>query len=436
MSQGPHKQLAAAPHRPQHRAGQNKRTGSADAAHARHFPMNNEASPGDIKVSLTRVAQTPNLAAMWRDLEDRADMSVFISWSWIGNWLESLPADIDARVMRAEHDGELVGLALLVVAPRRGLRVRFGKVAHLHATGRTEFDGLAIEHNGLLLDRRRAQAARTALLAFLCDDGREWRSVHLPGLGPRQGILPDALPLSVKMEVHSRSSAQVLLQPVRDRDGDYLGLLSAGRRAHIRRSMRACAEWGPLSLSQAEGVDTALDYFERLLHLHRARRSSLGSTSAFDTPFAHDFHRRLIARGLPRGEIQLVRVLAGQHEVGYLYSLVHRREVFFYQSGFDFGRVDHRFSPGLVTVAMAIEHNARLGHRCFDFLAGDAQYKKTLATHNETMTWVELHRDGPALRAETLLRAAGRRGRDWFRRPSVGNLGLALVSVWACMETA
>jgi CelD/BcsL family acetyltransferase involved in cellulose biosynthesis len=404
-----------------------------------HFrqPMNPDTGQDNIEVFQSGVAQTPDLEAMWCDLQERADASMFISWSWIGTWLTSVPAPIDVQVVRAEQRGVVIGLALLVVAPLRRMLVPFGKVAHLHATGQAEFDGLAIEHNGLLLDRRLARAAQTAMLNFLCNDRREWRSVHFPGLTPRQTIPPEILPPSVKMEVHERSSAQVLLQPVRDRGGDYLGLLSAGRRAHIRRSMRACAEWGPLLLTQAEDMDSASAYFDRLLHLHRARRASLGSPSAFDTPFAREFHRRLIAQGVPRGEVQLVCVRAGEHEVGYLYSFVHRREVFFYQSGFDFGRVDHKFSPGLVTVALAIEHNARLGHRCFDFLAGDAQYKKTLATHSETMSWVQLQRDGPALRAETMLRAAGRRGRDWLRRTTgFGDLGLALVGALACLDAA
>ena len=79
-------------------------------------------------------------------------------------------------------------------------------------------------------------------------------------------------------------------------------------------------------------------------------------------------------------------------------------------------RADSKFSPGLVTLALTIEHNARLGHECFDFLAGDAQYKKPLATHSKPMRWVELHRDGVALRAENAVRAAGRRAREWFRK--------------------
>ena len=399
--------------------------------------MHNDAGPDEIEVSSQAATQTPHLGAMWCDLQARADASIFISWTWIENWLACLPDRINVQVLRAEHRGVVVGLGLLVVAPLRRLRVPFGKAAHLHATGEAEFDNLAIEHNGLLLDRRLAGVTQAAMLRHLCDDRRDWRCVHLPGLSPRQAIPPETIPPSIKLEVSTRSSAQVLLQPVRDRGGDYLGLLSAGRRAHIRRSMRACAEWGPLLLTQADDVVSAQAFFGRLLHLHRTRRARLSGVSAFDTPFAHQFHRRLIEQAVPRGEVQLVCVRAGEHEVGYLYSFVHRREVYFYQSGFDYSRVDHRFSPGLVTVALAIEHNARLGHRCFDFLAGDAQYKKTLATHEETMSWVQLERHGPALRAEAMLRTAKRRGREWLRRTTgFGDLGLVLMATLASLELA
>lgn len=374
-----------------------------------------ETITGDIKVFQTPAAQTPNLESMWRELQDRADGSFFISWSWIGAWLAGLPSDLEVQLVRAENNGQIIGLALLVVGPLRRVRVSIGKVAHLHTTGHPEIDGITIEHNGFLLDRGSAPAAQLAMLDFLCDKRREWRSVCLPGLTHRQPIAAEALLPSVVLEVSERNANTVELQPVRDRSGDYLSLLSAGRRAHIRRSMRACAEWGPLALTQANDVDSAAAYFDRLLHLHGTRRASLRSKSAFDTPFARAFHRRLIDGGLPRGEVQLVRVRAGEHDVGYLYNFVHRGHVYFYQSGFDFGRVDHKFSPGLVTVALAIEHNARLGHHCFDFLAGDAQYKKTLATHSVPLSWVELHRDGTALRTENLIRAAGRRGREWLR---------------------
>ena len=358
---------------------------------------------------------------MWRTLERRADASWFLSWSWLGCWLASLPPRIEVLVLRAEIRGLVVGLAMLVVSPLRRLRVPLGCAAHLNSTGRPEFDGVAIEHNGLLLDRAHAQAAQAAMLRFLCDERRGWRSVRLPGLTNAQAIRAEMLPPRIVMEVLERRSTLVPLQLVRDRDGDYLGLLGARRRAHIRRSMRASSEWGPLQLTQAHDAETALAYFERLLELHRARRAALRSRSAFDTPFSRDFHRLLIKSGQPRGEVQLLRVRAGEHDLGYLYNFAHRGRISFYQSGYDFGRIDRKFSPGLVTVALCIEYNARLGHDCFDFLAGDAQYKQALATHDEPMWWIDLHREGPVLRAENALLAAGRRGRQWLRERLAGS---------------
>lgn len=390
-------------------------------------------------VVVTSVAQTPELESLWCGLQERAAASLFLSWSWIGCWLAGLPPQLDVKVVRAERHNVVVGLALLVVAPLRRLRVPFGKAAHINSTGLLQYDGIAIEHNGLLLDQAHAQGVQAAMLRFLCDEQREWRSLRLPGLTHHQALAAHALPPGVVMEALERPCALVQLQPVRDRDGDYLGLLGTRRRAHIRRSMRACAEWGPLRLTQAQDAATATAYFDSLLQLHRARCASLGRGSAFDTPFAREFHGRLIAHGLPRGEVQLVRVQAGEHDVGYLYSFVHRGRVSFYQSGFDYSRVDHKFSPGLVTVALTIEHNARLGHDCFDFLAGDAQYKQTLATHSEPMYWVDLHRDGAVHRAENAVRAAGRRGRAWLRRRwarGAAGVGLLVLSSWAALDAA
>ncbi len=392
-----------------------------------------------IQVLTTSVAGTAELEEVWSDLLARSDASIFLSWSWIGCWLASLPSHVQVQVVRAERYGLVVGLALLVVSLRRRMGVPLGKAANLHATGLPEYDGVTIEHNGFLLDRAFATATQAAMLRFVCDPGRDWRSVRLPGLTGRQAILAEMLPRGVQFEVRESPCAIVALQPIRDHGGDYLSLLGARRRAHIRRSSRACAEWGALQVTCAEDVPSALVYFERLRQLHRVRSARLARNSNFERSYAGEFHRRLIQKGVPRGEVQILRVHAGERDVGYLYNFVHRGRVSFYQSGFDFDCVDQKFSPGLVTVALAIEHNARLGHDCFDFLAGDAQYKKTLATHSEPMYWVDLRRDGPMLRFENLLRSAVRRCRAWLHQGVGGyvvSMGWVVPNVFDCIGCA
>ena len=53
---------------------------------------------------------------------------------------------------------------------------------------------------------------------------------------------------------------------------------------------------------------------------------------------------------------------------------------------------------------MSVLHNAQLGHDVYDFLAGEAQYKRSLSTNEETVTWVGLHRQSTAFMVEELLR--------------------------------
>jgi hypothetical protein len=110
--------------------------------------------------------------------------------------------------------------------------------------------------------------------------------------------------------------------------------------------------------------------------------------------------------------MQLLRVQAGPHDVGYLYSFVHRGRVLFYQSGFDYDLLKTHGRPGLATHVMSVQHNAGLGRDTYDFLAGTARYKLSLASGEAPMVWTAVHRKTPAFWLEEALRSAKRR---WHR---------------------
>jgi Acetyltransferase (GNAT) domain len=343
-----------------------------------------------ITVRLEQIPPLAGLASDWRELETRAAPSFFLTWSWIGNWLLSLGEHIDRGwLLSARQQGRLVGLAVVFDAPIRRRLLPMGRAAYVNETGVTAFDALCIEHNGLLLDKRFAPAVQKAMLARVFEANPRWREVHVreSGIG-----LTEAMPQlcgKVFRRGERRECHLVDLARVRDRDGDYVSLLGAGRRAHIRRCLRAYAAVGPLQLTVANDVPTALSYLDRLVVLHDQRWAERGGTSNFSGAFCRAFHERLIAEAVPRGEVQLLRVMAGSRELGYLYSFVHQGRVCFYQSGYDYHLLDPKYSPGLVTLVLAIKHNAAAGMNLFDFLAGNQAYKATLATdHAELVSWI------------------------------------------------
>jgi CelD/BcsL family acetyltransferase involved in cellulose biosynthesis len=142
--------------------------------------------------------------------------------------------------------------------------------------------------------------------------------------------------------------------------------------------------------------------------------SRRGKPGAFADPAIRRFHRSLIATGLPRGEVDLLRIAAGGADVGFLYNFRWQGRVHAYQSGFYYPDNPQQ-KPGLTCHALAIEAYRAEGMRCYDFLAGDDRYKTSLAPDLVRLHWLELAHPG-SLRGLALRGAALRE--SWRNRPA------------------
>ena len=100
------------------------------------------------------------------------------------------------------------------------------------------------------------------------------------------------------------------------------------------------------------------------------------------------FHRALLARGVPTGEVDLLRVAAGPRVIGYLLNLRAHCRVHAYQSGFDYANAGPHEKPGLTCHHAAVERARAMGDREYDFLAGDARYKRSLSTGSRDLHWL------------------------------------------------
>jgi len=131
--------------------------------------------------------------------------------------------------------------------------------------------------------------------------------------------------------------------------------------------------------------------------LHLARWTDLDRSTSLAAGAVVDFHERMIRALVPAGGVDLLRVGNGKHAVGFLYNFVVNGKVAMFQSGFDYARSSRR-SPGLLTHALAIEHYRQRGLREYDFLCGDAQYKRTLCNGVRELLWTTVYRDRPWIR--------------------------------------
>jgi CelD/BcsL family acetyltransferase involved in cellulose biosynthesis len=344
------------------------------------------SKPPDIDIRPVR--NFAELAPLWLDLERRAAGSFFQSWAWTGCLADERYSD--PWLLTARRDDAVVGLALFNRAGRGRIAGLSRPRLLLGESGTPGLDTIFIEHNGLLLDR----SADDSLA------GRCWQALAETtegGLGGARWILSGmaeaasrALPCDRNARVTARRPAPYFDLSVAASDLTVIDRLSANTRQQLRRSLRAWAEIGPLTLDIAATHDEADGFLDALKVFHQRYWIGRGKPGAFAEPFFARFHHALIRRPGDRQSVDLIRVSAGNRTVGYLYNLVHDGWVAAYQSGFDFGPDADRLRPGLVCHMLAIEHYRRAGMRLYDFLGGEARYKRSLANAETELLWLDV----------------------------------------------
>lgn len=344
------------------------------------------------------------LRAWWGDLERRADTTFFLTWGWIGALLAE--SGIEPAVVTGRAGNEIVALGLLQAAVRQRHRgLLRSRTLFLNETGDAAKDGVYIEHNGFLVDRRFGADLEARLVSFVARDDAglpAWDELRLGGTPAR--YLDLARRAGLELQVGSEAgTAAVDLQAIRASGKDYADHLSANARYQLRRSLRQYRTLGALQCEAAGDVAEAQGWLDELAALHQAYWTGRGKPGAFAQPFMRAFHRRVIAEALPRNEVEILRVRAGEQILGFLYNLIHRGWVGAYCSGFAYGD-DAKAKPGYVSYAMAIDRHLALGNRVFDFLAGDSRYKTSLGRPGERLVWFDLQKPRLGLKIERGLR--------------------------------
>ena len=356
-----------------------------------------------IQIEPHRSNEWASVAPIWRELAARSGASFFLTSEWVETWLEVFGEQLDPRLLVFVEAGEPVGACLLVrrlhwrkFIPMRRL--------HLNCSGEDHDDGTCVEYNRLLCLPGRDADVAAALGAWI--RRIRWDELALDGMESVPALTEGCRP-----ETSLRPSYYVDLATLRSSGAGYDSVLSSNTRQQIRRSIRIYEEAaGPLTVEQPRDKRMALEFLEELAELHQKAWSDKGKPGVFASNRFRRFHSRLIERSFTDGRVQLIRVASASQVVGLLYSFLYQGRIYFYQSGFAY-QPDNRAKPGLMTHYLAISHYLaeRPDVDQYDFLAGDSQYKRSLAKDQRTLEWLVAQRPTLRVRAFWLLRERTRR---------------------------
>ncbi|WP_198962763.1 GNAT family N-acetyltransferase [Mangrovitalea sediminis] len=361
---------------------------------------------GELTVTCSGLDDIPTLEAEWRELESRAHPTVFLSWQWLGPWLQVYrPA---AKVLRVRDGNRLIGMGLVVETEEVRHGVLRSRCLRLHQTGERALDQIWIEYNGFLAEQGAQRQVVNACLDYLCHEMTQWDEFVVGAIEVEEANRYAAI---TGLHAHVRWDAPcygVDLDALRQSGKTYLSELSRNTRYQIRRSQRLYEERGPLRLIRPDSLEEALAVFDGIGPLHLKRWGSGPDESGFANPDFVRFHRAMIEQQWPHGGVDLVRVVAGDEDIAAFYNLLYEKVVYFYLGGMT-QEDDNRFHPGLLGHSLCIEDYRHHGFTYYDFMGGDERYKANLGHLHRHLVQVSLQRDRLKLKIEDAARRARNR---------------------------
>ncbi|MDX1978881.1 MAG: GNAT family N-acetyltransferase, partial [Bryobacteraceae bacterium] len=334
--------------------------------------------------------QWSGLAPHWERIHRLSpNASFFLSRSWVDCWLSTFGDELKPELLAFRKGGEIAGCCLLVCRTQWEWGIPLRRI-FLNCAGENEEDSTCIEHNSLLSLPEVTEPVAKALWKYLL--GRSWDELHLEAMISDCGLCREAESIG-GAEISEQPVRYVDLARLRAEGVDFDNVLSAKARKNIRRTHRAYDQiGGTCAVRSASSAEEAIAMLRQLAGLHQVSWTGRGRPGVFSSPKFVSFHESLIRRTFSDGRILLFEARTGSEVIGILYCFIDRGWIRFYQCGFNYA-LDARQSPGLLTLYLLIRQCLeRQEYQALDFLAGDMQYKRSLATDSQNLRWMVVRR--------------------------------------------
>jgi len=272
----------------------------------------------------------------------------------------------------------------------------FSNTWNMNASGCDVIDLLWIEHNDICChESRREIVAKMVIQALI--ELPNWDEVSFPGVSDVSVLsksLKDVSGVSTKLIVANRHPNYVIdLRKLRESGTDYLTTLGKNTRYKIRRSIKKFEGIGSVSVSEAGSEAEGLAWMEKMKQFSIARMKNMKRISSFENEGFSRFHEEYFRKSFPLGRVLLQKFTAGEITIGYHYNILSNGRLYFYQCGYDYDRVGD-LNPGIFCHYQNITWAASKGLLMYDFMPGDADYKKDLSNGeiSEHVEWLILRR--------------------------------------------
>lgn len=352
--------------------------------------MKDDESEFDMDINLSNItcrsrfisfSELVALQDTWVTLEELVSPAFFLRWSWIYAW-GTMQQDKDMRFCLTEAiiEDTTVGLALFnckSVSPLPFVKLN---QLWLHRHGEVNCDQIWMEHNDVLALPEHSQRIRQAMFKHLLASDSMWHEIYV-GMADTS-VLQAIESEDIKKRIIIASPAfRVDLTQHVDL-ASYLSVLSKNTRAQVAKSERNITSHGEITLELASSLSEKQTFLSQIAQKHIKRWGHTIHGSGFSNQIFIDFHYRLILQDTENKNCRLYRLCQNGEALGYVYLLTTAHTWYFYLSAISFHK-DPKIKVGLLLHTLIIEQAIEAGVHYYDFMAGEAQYKRSLSNSAE-----------------------------------------------------
>lgn len=324
-----------------------------------------------ILISHQIVVSEDELRSVWVKLSNNAN--AFLSWSWVKSYM-SLSSN-KKILLTAKVDSEIVGAGLICIRQKKYFGLFGINQWFLNRYGLEDLDQMWIENNDFLISDINKDQIRSAFLEYILS----LKSVNEFVLGLTDlRIINSLYKKAQKTHIEIDSIGyRVNLRNLNSLN-DYLESVSKNTRSQINRTRKLLTETAPLLLEEAKSANQKTDYFAKAGEIHLKRWCHSPQGSGFSNSHFISFHKQLLNEETKYNITKIFKLSSEDTCFGYIYILTENNTWLFYLSAINF-HDDNRIKIGLLFHSMIIELAIQENIDTYDFLAGEAQYKKSLS---------------------------------------------------------
>ena len=308
----------------------------------------------------------------WNRLAERAyTNTVFQTYEFHASWWAAFGSTGQLRVLLAENEGTVVGIAPLMITRRR----LFGRTRRV-----VQFIGArSFDYTDFIIDRTRPDVL-TLLLSMLAALDPAFDLLYLRDIPGESVTLPQLRRFFAKqgkpsdVRVLYEAPTRIFNNPAEDSQ--------LPNKKSLKRHHNYFQRSGRLECMNYATAEEVTQHLESFFEQHIRRRAGTDTPSGFVDECTRVFFRELTRALAPKGWLLFSVVFFNRHPIAMHFGFEYRDRITWYKPTFDVAYAKH--SPGEVLIKFLLEYAlARKIHE-LDFTIGAEPFKYRFANHSRS----------------------------------------------------